>query len=108
MLRRKEPGFTRFRVMSVCCTRYFDIRKAKAVLKYEPIVNLNEGVTRACKVTAIQSVDFPPAHMVYIGLFRGRILQGHRANQKMKPLRNGMALLELRKKGSALNPTLLS
>jgi nucleoside-diphosphate-sugar epimerase len=36
--------------MTVCCTRYFDIRKAKRVLGYEPIVELAEGVTRACKV----------------------------------------------------------
>jgi len=50
ILLRKQAGFTRFRVMTVCCTRYFDIRKAKRVLGYEPIVDLAEGVTRACKV----------------------------------------------------------
>ena len=58
----KEPGFTRFRVMTVCCTRYFDIRKAKRVLGYEPIVGLSEGVTRACKVINPKSLD-PAAHM---------------------------------------------
>jgi hypothetical protein len=47
---RKEPGFTRFRVMTVSCTRYFDIRKAKRILGYEPIVGISEGVLRACKV----------------------------------------------------------
>jgi sterol-4alpha-carboxylate 3-dehydrogenase (decarboxylating) len=45
-LLRKEPGFTRFRVMTVSCARYFDIRKARRVLGYDPIVDLNEGVTR--------------------------------------------------------------
>jgi len=58
MLVGKEPGFTRFRVMTVCCTRYFDIRKAKSVLGYEPIVDLNEGMARAGKVRPVQSLDF--------------------------------------------------
>jgi nucleoside-diphosphate-sugar epimerase len=49
-LLRKEPGFTRFRVMTVTCARYFDIRKARRVLGYEPIVELSEGVRRSCKV----------------------------------------------------------
>jgi nucleoside-diphosphate-sugar epimerase len=56
-LLRKQPGFTRFRVMSVCCTRYFDIRKARKVLGYEPIVDLAEGVTRACKVRPFQPTN---------------------------------------------------
>jgi len=92
MLVGKEPGFTRFRVMTVCCTRYFDIGKAKAVLGYEPIVDLNEGVTRACKVRPIQSLDFGPAHMVTLGLFRLRFLQGNGTDEKMKAFREHLII----------------
>jgi len=50
MVLRKEPGFTRFRVSTVCCVRYFDIRKARRILGYEPVVDICEGIQRACKV----------------------------------------------------------
>ncbi|CAG8778271.1 20022_t:CDS:2 [Gigaspora margarita] len=45
----KEPGFTRQRVRYSCNNRYFNIDKAKKLLGYEPIVDLEEGVKRACQ-----------------------------------------------------------
>ncbi|CAA17691.1 3 beta-hydroxysteroid dehydrogenase/delta 5--_4-isomerase Erg26 [Schizosaccharomyces pombe] len=43
---KKEPGFTRFRVQFSCANRYFNIQKAEDVLKYHPIVDLEEGIRR--------------------------------------------------------------
>lgn len=48
-LMRKEPGFTRFRVKFSCSKRYFDIRKAKNLLEYTPIWNMQEGLIRSLK-----------------------------------------------------------
>jgi len=48
--------------MTVSCARYFDIRKARRVLGYDPIVDLSDGVTRACKVVSI------PSHHCVAGL----------------------------------------
>lgn len=45
----KEPGFTRFRVKFSCWNRYFDIRKAKKMLGYEPLWNLQDGLIRTLK-----------------------------------------------------------
>ncbi|KAF3189561.1 erg26, C-3 sterol dehydrogenase [Orbilia oligospora] len=42
----REPGLTRFRVKFSCAHRYFDIRKAKDLLGYEPEVSLTEGLRR--------------------------------------------------------------
>ncbi|KAK6544019.1 erg26, C-3 sterol dehydrogenase [Orbilia ellipsospora] len=42
----REPGLTRFRVTYSCAHRYFDIRKAKDLLEYEPEVSLSEGLRR--------------------------------------------------------------
>jgi sterol-4alpha-carboxylate 3-dehydrogenase (decarboxylating) len=43
---RKEPGFTRFRVKFSCWNRYFDIRKAKSLLGYQPIWGLQDGLVK--------------------------------------------------------------
>ncbi|KAK6501813.1 erg26, C-3 sterol dehydrogenase [Arthrobotrys musiformis] len=43
----REPGLTRFRVKFSCAHRYFDIRKAKDLLGYEPEVSLTEGLRRS-------------------------------------------------------------
>ncbi|PKK75456.1 C-3 sterol dehydrogenase [Rhizophagus irregularis] len=45
----KEPGFTRFRVRFATTNRYFNINKARNRLGYEPLVDLEEGVKRACQ-----------------------------------------------------------
>ncbi|KAL0960718.1 hypothetical protein HGRIS_005743 [Hohenbuehelia grisea] len=42
----KEPAFTRFKVTFSCATRWHNIEKARRVLGYEPIVDLEEGVRR--------------------------------------------------------------
>lgn len=46
----KEPGLTRFRVKFACAHRYYDIRKAKDLLGYEPEVELSEGLKRTIEV----------------------------------------------------------
>ncbi|KAL7276508.1 erg26, C-3 sterol dehydrogenase [Rhizina undulata] len=43
----REPGFTRFRVKFSCWNRYFDIRKAKELLGYRPLVELHEGLVKS-------------------------------------------------------------
>ncbi|KAF3906187.1 ADP-L-glycero-D-manno-heptose-6-epimerase [Dactylellina cionopaga] len=43
----REPGLTRFRVKFSCAHRYFDIRKARELLEYEPEVSLTEGLKRS-------------------------------------------------------------
>lgn len=40
----KEPGLTRQKVKLSTCQRYFDIRKAKTMLGYQPLVSLHQGV----------------------------------------------------------------
>lgn len=40
----KEPSLTRLKVKLSTCQRYFDIRKAKTLLGYEPLVSLHQGV----------------------------------------------------------------
>ncbi|WBW74575.1 3 beta-hydroxysteroid dehydrogenase/delta 5--_4-isomerase Erg26 [Schizosaccharomyces osmophilus] len=42
----REPGFTRFRVQFSCANRYFDITKAREILNYRPIYDLEEGIKR--------------------------------------------------------------
>lgn len=48
-LAKREAGFTRFRVKFSCWNRYFDIRKAKRMLGYEPIVGLYDGLVSSVK-----------------------------------------------------------
>lgn len=50
---RKEPGFTRFRVKLSCANRYYNINKARKLLEYSPIVNLDEGIKRSLRVLAV-------------------------------------------------------
>lgn len=40
----KEPGLTPFRVKLACAHRYHDITKAKTVLGYNPVVDLETGI----------------------------------------------------------------
>ncbi|KAF3933898.1 hypothetical protein ABW19_dt0204383 [Dactylella cylindrospora] len=42
----REPGLTVFRVKYSCAHRYFDIRKAKDLIGYEPEITLTEGLKR--------------------------------------------------------------
>ncbi|QRV97624.1 3-beta hydroxysteroid dehydrogenase/isomerase family protein [Ceratobasidium sp. AG-Ba] len=42
----REAGFTRFRVSFSCASRWYNIEKARRVLKYEPQVGLEEGIQR--------------------------------------------------------------
>ncbi|KAG5929900.1 hypothetical protein E4U42_003961 [Claviceps africana] len=42
----KPPTFTRVRAVMATMTRYYNITKAKTVLKYEPLWTLQEGVDR--------------------------------------------------------------
>lgn len=44
----KEMAFSTFRVKFTTLNRYFNIKKAKLRLGYEPIVSLEEGLKRAC------------------------------------------------------------
>ncbi|KAG4303715.1 hypothetical protein PCANB_000135 [Pneumocystis canis] len=46
---RKKSGFTRFRVKLSCANRYYNINKAKKLLNYRPIVDLEEGIKRTLK-----------------------------------------------------------
>lgn len=43
----KKPRLTRREVRYSCMTRYFSCDKAKARLRYEPVVDLDEGVRRS-------------------------------------------------------------
>lgn len=45
----KEPGFTRFKVKFSCWNRYFCIDKAKKMLGYKPLWDLQEGLVRGVK-----------------------------------------------------------
>ncbi|KAF8477031.1 3-beta hydroxysteroid dehydrogenase/isomerase family-domain-containing protein [Kalaharituber pfeilii] len=45
----KEPGFTRFRVQYATTHRYFNIKKAKALLNYQPLFSLHEGLDISVK-----------------------------------------------------------
>ncbi|KAG9291449.1 hypothetical protein G9A89_021868 [Geosiphon pyriformis] len=45
----REAGFTRYRVKYACSQRYFNIKKAKKLLGYEPPVELEEGIRRTCE-----------------------------------------------------------
>lgn len=40
----KEPSLTRMKVKLSTCQRYFDIRKAKTMLGYAPLIPLHQGV----------------------------------------------------------------
>lgn len=42
----RTPKLTRRQVKYSCMTRYYDIRKAKRLLGYTPIVSLEEGIKR--------------------------------------------------------------
>jgi len=46
---RKEPGFTRFRVNYATSQRYFNIKKAKALLGYQPLYSLHDGLEKSVK-----------------------------------------------------------
>lgn len=41
-----HPSFTAFRVKLITANRFFDIRKAKDVLGYAPIVGMDEAIRR--------------------------------------------------------------
>lgn len=43
---QKPPTFTQQRAAMATMTRYYNITKAKGVLRYEPLWTLQEGVTR--------------------------------------------------------------
>lgn len=42
----KEPTLTPFRVKTSCAVRYYNIAKAKTILGYEPLINIEEGIKR--------------------------------------------------------------
>jgi len=46
-LANKEPGLTRFRVNYATTHRYFNIKKAKALLGYHTLYSLHEGVEKS-------------------------------------------------------------
>ncbi|KAJ3097181.1 hypothetical protein HDU97_005100 [Phlyctochytrium planicorne] len=48
-LKEIHPTFTRFRIMVFGNNRYFDISKAKSILKYKPMVDLEEGIKRTVR-----------------------------------------------------------
>ncbi|KTW29303.1 hypothetical protein T552_01258 [Pneumocystis carinii B80] len=54
---RKEPNFTRFRVKLTCANRYYSINKARKLLDYYPIVNLDEGIKRSLKWIEDKKMD---------------------------------------------------
>ena len=43
---QRTPTFTKTKVTITCQTRYFNITKAKRVLRYQPLWTLQEGVER--------------------------------------------------------------
>lgn len=43
----KDPLFTRYKVTYTASARYYNIEKARRVLGYEPVVPLEEGITRS-------------------------------------------------------------
>lgn len=45
----KEPGLTPFRVRTTCADKYYNISKAKALLKYKPQTGLEEGIKLTLK-----------------------------------------------------------
>lgn len=45
----RTPTFTKTKVTFVCMTRYYNISKAKRILRYEPLWTLQEGVERGVK-----------------------------------------------------------
>lgn len=45
----KEPGLTPFRVRTTCADKYYNIGKAKALLKYRPQTDLQEGIAQTLK-----------------------------------------------------------
>ncbi|KAI1779969.1 sterol-4-alpha-carboxylate 3-dehydrogenase [Hypoxylon cercidicola] len=51
---RKDPTFTRQRIVYSTMTRYYDIAKAKRRLGYKPLVSLSDGVKRTVKWTLEQ------------------------------------------------------
>lgn len=53
-LLRKNPTFTRQRIIYSCMTRYFCIDKAKRRLGYRPIVSYEQGIRRSVKWTMEQ------------------------------------------------------
>lgn len=49
----KQPAFTVYRVKLVCKHKWHNIEKARRVLGYEPIVDLDEGMRRTVDVSCI-------------------------------------------------------
>ena len=47
----KQPAFTLYRVRLVCRHKWHSIEKARRVLGYEPIVDLDEGIKRTVEVS---------------------------------------------------------
>ncbi|KAI1356503.1 C-3 sterol dehydrogenase/C-4-like protein [Xylaria sp. FL0043] len=53
-LLRRQPTFTRQRIIFSTMTRYYDITKARRRLGYQPLVSLSDGVKRTVKWTLEQ------------------------------------------------------
>lgn len=49
----KQPAFTVYRVRLVCKHKWHNIEKARRVLGYEPIVDLDEGMQRTVDVSSM-------------------------------------------------------
>ncbi|EGG05542.1 uncharacterized protein MELLADRAFT_36679 [Melampsora larici-populina 98AG31] len=47
---QKPAGFTTSSVRYACATRFYNIEKARVVLGYEPVVGVEEGISRAVEV----------------------------------------------------------
>ena len=45
----REPGLTPFRVRTTCADKYYNITKAKTLLKYQPQTDLEEGIKLTLK-----------------------------------------------------------
>ena len=55
----KQPAFTLYRVRLVCRHKWHSIEKARRVLGYEPIVDLDEGIKRTVDVRSINPSSYP-------------------------------------------------
>lgn len=55
----KQPAFTSYRVKLVCKHKWHSIEKARRVLGYEPIVDLDEGLQRTVDVSFHLFIHYP-------------------------------------------------
>lgn len=58
----KQPAFTVYRVKLVCKHKWHNIEKARRVLGYEPIVDLDEGMQRTVDVSVVSPLSGRVAH----------------------------------------------